>query len=96
MRPTNENSLGDVIAEMLKKYHLEDGYWSAKITEAWGKCLSDYIVKRTSSIIFKNGLLQVYVNSSVIRKELLLISEEVMNQLNEELGIDIIKELRIL
>ena len=33
MRPTNENSLAEVIREMMKKYQLEDGLWSARIVD---------------------------------------------------------------
>ncbi|MBK7888354.1 MAG: DUF721 domain-containing protein [Bacteroidetes bacterium] len=96
MRPTNENSIGNVITEMLKKYRLEDGLWSAKIEQAWANCLSEYIVQRTTSLVFRNGHLQVYVSSSVIRKELLMMKADILNQLNEELGSDIIQEISVL
>lgn len=95
MRPTNENSLGDVLKEMFRKYHLEDGLWSAKIEYAWGTCIAAPIVQRTNSLVFKNGLLIVYVNSSVVRNELVLMKEEIISQLNAELGELVIRELTV-
>ncbi len=96
MRPTNENTLGEVISEMLKRYRLEDGMWSAKIEVAWAKCLSDYIVKNTSSLVFRNGILEVRLNSSVIRKELCLMKEEILKNLNDNLGTSIVREVAFL
>ena len=52
MRPTNENSLGDVIKDMLRKYELENGLWNAKIRDAWDKCVAKPIVQRTVSLRF--------------------------------------------
>ncbi len=95
MRPTNENSISEVIAEMLKKYSLEEGLWSAKIHQAWDKSLSEYIVKRTTSLAFSKGLLKVSVNSSVIRNELLLIKEDIRKQINDELGSEIVLDMMI-
>lgn len=95
MRLTNETSLADVITEMLKKYHLEDGLWTSKIIEAWDTCLSDYIVLRTTSLVFKEGILQVRLNSSVIRNELLLMKSDIILSLNKELGAQVIQDLLV-
>lgn len=95
MRPTNENSLGDVIRQMMKKYQLEDGLWSAKIIDAWGKCMLPAVIQRTNSVSFKNGQMTVHLNSAVLKNEMNLIKNDLIAQLNEELGEIVILELLI-
>jgi hypothetical protein len=93
MRPTNENSLGDVLKDMLRKYELENGLWNEKIREAWDKCVSKPIVQRTVNMKFMEGVLTVNVNSSVVRKELELLKSDLITTLNTELKQDVIIEI---
>ncbi len=95
MRPTNENSLGEVIREMMKKYQLEDGLWSARIVDAWGKSMLPAVVQRTNSLQFKNGQLVVHLNSAVLKNELNHIKQDLMDQLNAELGEVVVLEMLI-
>jgi Dna[CI] antecedent, DciA len=94
MRPTNENSLGDVIKEMLRKYELENGLWNEKIRVAWDKCVAKPIVQRTISMKFIEGILTVNLNSSVVRKELELLKSDLIISLNTELKQDVITEIK--
>lgn len=94
MRPTNENSLGDVIKDMLRKYELENGLWNEKIKEAWDKCVAKPIVQRTVSMKFMEGILTVNVNSSVVRNELELLKSDIIVSLNSELKQDVIIEIK--
>lgn len=94
MRPTNENLLGDVIKDMLRKYELENGLWNEKIKEAWDKCVAKPIVQRTVSMKFMEGILTVNVNSSVVRNELELLKSDIMVSLNSELKQDVITEIK--
>lgn len=94
MRPTNENSLGDVIKDMLRKYELENGLWNEKIKEAWDKCVAKPIVQRTVSMKFMEGILTVNVNSSVVRNELELLKVDLIASLNAEFKQDVITEIK--
>lgn len=94
MRPTNESSIKDVIREMLKKYQLDDGLWSAKIVEAWGNTMLPAVVQRTNSIHFKNGVLTVHLNSSVLKNELTMVRQDLIEQLNEALDEQVVLDLQ--
>ena len=94
MRPTNESSIKEVIREMLKKYELDDGLWSAKIVEAWGNTMLPAVVQRTNSINFRNGVLSVYLNSSVLKNELSMVRQDLIQQLNEALGEEVILDMQ--
>jgi hypothetical protein len=79
---------------MLKKYELDDGLWSAKIVEAWGNSMLPAVVQRTNSINFRNGVLSVYLNSSVLKNELTMVRQDLIQQLNEALGEEVILDMQ--
>ncbi len=79
---------------MLKKYELDDGLWSAKIVEAWGNTMLPAVVQRTNSINFRNGVLSVYLNSSVLKNELTMVRQDLIQQLNEALGEEVILDMQ--
>lgn len=79
---------------MLKKYELDDGLWSAKIVEAWGNSMLPAVVQRTNSINFRNGVLSVYLNSSVLKNELSMVRQDLIQQLNEALGEEVILDMQ--
>lgn len=80
---------------MMKKYRLEDGLWSARIVEAWGNCMQPAVVQRTNAVQFKNGQLVIHLNSSVLKQELNMIKNDLITQLNTELGEQVILEMII-
>ena len=93
MRPGNETSLSEVIQEMMKKYGLEEGLWNSKIMDAWQQCLAPAVVQRTNRLSYSNGELLVVLNSSVLRKELDLMKEDLLQSLNQHLGTPIIQSI---
>lgn len=93
MRPGNENSLSEVIQEMIRKYGLEEGLWNSKIRDAWQQCIAPAVVQRTTRLNFSNGNLLVVLNSSVLRKELDLMKEDLVTSLNEHLGTPLIQSI---
>lgn len=93
MKNTNENSLGDVIKELLDTYRLKDGVFTARLTEIWNKSMDQAIVSRTSNIKIANGVLTIVLNSAVVRKELDFKKDQIRSTMNEALGENIIREV---
>ncbi|MBL7924637.1 MAG: DUF721 domain-containing protein [Bacteroidia bacterium] len=93
MRPGNESPISEVIREMLRKYELEDGLWNVRIHEAWAKCIAAPVLQRTVKIHFNNGSLKVTLNSSVVRNELELMKNEIIQSLNKELDAQVVNEV---
>lgn len=85
MRQKNEHSLAEVIKILKEKYG-----WSEKMLEvaaknAWFKLLGPVAVNHTESIQYNRQTLTVKLNSSVLREELWMHKERVLQALNEEL-----------
>jgi predicted nucleic acid-binding Zn ribbon protein len=93
MRKSNEESLKDVIEQLLDTYRLRDKLNQVKLLHSWQKIMGDGIAKRTENIAFKDGKLTIFLNSAPLKEELLYRKEKILTLFNEELGGDFIKDV---
>ncbi len=94
MRKRNTESLGEV----LKQYFEENQFIKRKIAESravtgWKQVLGQMIASYTTNIYFRNGVLYVSLNSSVLRSELLMAKERLIDKLNEYAGMPIVNDI---
>lgn len=94
MRKRNTESIGEV----LKQYFEENPFFRRKIAESravtgWSKILGPMITSYTGNIYFRNGVLYVSLNSSVLRSELLMAKDRLIDKLNEYAGMYIINDI---
>ena len=91
----NNRNLKDALELYLKHFKLLDGYHQAGILGIWEKQMDSAIVNRTESIKFKNGILEIKFNSSVLSQEMKFKKEQIKETLNRELGKRVIQEVNI-
>jgi len=63
------------------------------IIDSWEKIVGKAISSRTSRVTIKNGVLTVYLKSSVVKSELMMIREAIKEKINREVGSEFIKEI---
>jgi predicted nucleic acid-binding Zn ribbon protein len=94
MRKKNSEHIGEVLQQFLN----ENGILKQKIAEhrvirtwntLWGKAIASY----TSNLYLRDGILYVHLNSSVLRSELLLAKELLINRLNQYAGMYIVTDI---
>lgn len=95
MRRSKTETLGEVIQRLLKAYGLEQKLNESRIYEVWPQVVGEAIATRTKRLAIVNRVLFVYLNSSVVRAELLMIKDTLPQALNRMVGIDIIEEVVI-
>jgi len=95
MRRSNTETLGEVIQRLLKAYGLEQKLNESKIYDAWPEVVGEAIAQRTKRLAIVNRVLFVYLNSSVVKAELLRIKESLPQVLNRKVGLDLIDEVVI-
>ncbi|MDR0756470.1 MAG: DUF721 domain-containing protein [Tannerella sp.] len=88
------------ISELLQGFYdtnpqLKEKLMEARIVRAWSEVLGQAIMRATRNLYVKNGVLYVYVNSSVLRNELWLNRENLKKSLNAHAGMDVIRDLVI-
>ena len=93
MRRRETESIKDLIQEFLKLRKLDKPLFEKKIINAWSKVLGENISEYTTDIIVRNRKLYVTLSSSVLRHDLFLSRDEIMQSLNKYVGCDVIDEV---
>jgi len=95
MRKSNENSLKEVIEQLLEQYKLRGRLHEVRVREVWEKAMGPAIINRTGSIRLKNDMLLITITSAPLREELQFQKSGILNLMNKELGGDYIKTVVI-
>ncbi len=85
-RNNESQPIGDVLGNIIKRPELRQGIIGIRAVEVWPKVMGSMIAKNTTNIYYNKGFLNVYLSSSIIRNELLMRKDKIMESLNEELG----------
>jgi hypothetical protein len=93
MRRRETENIKDLIQEFLKLRKLDKPLFEKKIVNAWSKVLGENISEYTTDIIVRNRKLYVTLSSSVLRHDLFLSRDEIMQSLNKYVGCDVIDEV---
>ena len=91
----SEYKINEAIAEFLDKYRLRDGYTRMQIANLWKETIGKNIALYTKQIELKGNKLILYVTSSVVKKELLMLRSKIITQLNKKIGKELIQEIDI-
>lgn len=74
---------------------LSDGIVTAQIEEIWKKDMGAAISGYTSSILYKEQILYIKITSSPLKKELIMGRDKIVALINEALGHEAVREVRI-
>lgn len=89
MRRKKTMLLADVLSEYKKEMHIENKLLEVKAVNSWEKIAGKAISKRTRKVYIKNRTLYVELSSAVVRNELMMMKETLLERVNENAGKDI-------
>jgi predicted nucleic acid-binding Zn ribbon protein len=95
MRKSNEQSLGDIIRQMLKTFRMEDKITEVRIFAAWEKMMGKQIHSLTDKISYREKSLTVFLKSSALREELSHARSKIIEKINKEVGHNAVNELHL-
>ena len=93
MERSNTKSMAEAIRAFLKESNLEKPLKERQLISSWESLLGKSIAKATREIYIKEGKLYVVLTSSVIRNELYMLQNEIIQKLNEAAGEELITEM---
>ncbi len=93
MRRNNTELLRDVIGQFLKENKLDKQLHEKRLIDAWPKVLGDNIKQYTTQLNIRNRVLYVKLSSSVLRHELYLSKEHIVQSLNTAVGAMVIDDI---
>jgi predicted nucleic acid-binding Zn ribbon protein len=93
MKKQNTAILKDVIAELIRQEGLEEGLLRSRLYDLWDDMLGVTVAKNTRNKYLKDRKLIVELDSSVVRNQLFMMRQDIVKQLNKQLGKEIVDEL---
>lgn len=93
MRKKETQAIGDVLKEVFKNQRLNRGLLENRAVHYWGQVLGDSVARATHRIFMKNGVLYVEMTSSVLRNELMMWKDKIINNLNAAIGENIVRDI---
>ncbi len=95
MRQTNEQSLKEVIHDLLKEYRIENHVNAAMIKKSWEKLMGRSISRHTNDIQLRDKCLILKIDSPALRNELNFAKEKIKENINEEFKMKLIEQVII-
>ncbi|ULB35506.1 MULTISPECIES: DUF721 domain-containing protein [Proteiniphilum] len=86
------------IANILSEFFDENPGLKTSVAEhravsAWRELLGEGVSHYTKNVYFRRNVLHVQLTSSVLRAELILNKQTLMDKLNEHVGMEIVKDI---
>ncbi len=95
MRKTNEQSVKDVLRELLEAYRLKSRLDETRIREIWSQVMGQFIANYTTEIKLRKKTLYVSIGSAALRQELNYGRDKIRRNMNEALGEDVIDNVEV-
>ena len=93
MAHSNEQSLKQVINELLSAYKLDKKLYQIKLINSWETVMGKAIAKHTTEIFIQKKTLFVKLDSAALKQELSYSKTKLIQILNEEAKHEVIDEI---
>ena len=91
-----EKPISDALVDFLEAYpHLRRSRAEHRAVKAWHELLGAGVAAYTENIYYSRNTLHVQLSSAVLRAELLLNKENLIERINEYAGMKILKDINI-
>ena len=95
MRRNKTLTLREVLNDLIAEYRIGPRLREASVINLWSEVTGKAIASRTSKIYIRDGVLHVYLTSSVVKNELMMLREALRQRLNKDAGEEVVREIVI-
>ncbi len=93
MKKSNDQTLKEVINELLESYKLGDKLKEVRLIDSWEKVVGKLINKHTKNLYIKKKVLFVKLDSAALRNELSYARQKIIKALNKEAKEEVIEDI---
>jgi hypothetical protein len=93
MRRSKTITIAEAIKDYTKEMNLDGKLNEAGVINSWEEIVGKAISSRTSKMYIKDHILHVHLNSSVVRNELVMLRQAIIEKLNSKAGSEVIKDI---
>ncbi len=90
MKRNNTESIGNLIRQFMRQEGLESPLNEYRLIQGWKEVLGPGIASYTNNLFIRNQTLYVHLTSSVLRQELMMKREQIIKNLNQHVGAQVI------
>lgn len=91
----NEMSIGEAIDAFLQQNNLKEKSLVERVISDWPRIMGKPIAENTDHIWFRDGIFHVKIAHPMWKQELMMARTHIREKLNQELGAQLIKEVKI-
>ena len=95
MRRSKEQPIGEVIKELLNSYDITSKFNEAHIITSWDKLMGPSVTKYTVKIEVEKRILFVKLSNAALKQELSYARQKIKKMLNDEVGEEVLLDVRI-
>ena len=95
MRRSKGQPIGEVIKELLKNYDITSKFNEAHVITSWDKLMGPSVTKYTVKIEVEKRILFVKLSNAALKQELSYARQKIKKMLNDEVGEEILLDVRI-
>ena len=92
-RSKEQHALGDVISKIMKAYRLDDKMKEMDVINKWEELMGRAVAIRTKRITIRNKVLQLELDSAVMREELMHGKSVIIERVNDAAGTQLITDV---
>ena len=96
MRRSNTEPLKDVLKQYLKAIGADKKLKEIRLKNNWEEIMGRSIALKTEKIYINKGIFYVKINSSVLKHELSMMKQAVLDKLNKEAGEKLIYDIKFI
>jgi predicted nucleic acid-binding Zn ribbon protein len=93
MRRSNTQTIAEVIHEYIDALKIRRKLKESRIEKQWEELMGKNAASLTRKIYVKEGVLYIYLNSSVLSNEILMMRETLIKRINEKAGEELITKI---
>ena len=93
MSRTNDKTLKEAMDQLLKVYRLKGKYDETFAVSSWEDVVGKAVANRTKEIFIRDKKLFIRIESSVVKNELKMMRDQIISNLNEKAGSEVVQEI---
>ncbi len=93
MERRKEEDIGQVIMRFLRQSQLESPLNEYRLMQAWSEIVGSNVYRQTRQLSIRNQTLHVSLTSAALRTELLMRRADLVHQLNQKVGAQVITDI---
>lgn len=96
MKTSSFQPIGEVLVDYLRQNNLEQPLLERRLVAMWEEIMGPAVARLTRDVEIKDGVLKVKISSAALRTQLFECRFELIRKLNQTVGSEVIRDVRLL